>query len=56
MAKILLKDLKAAEKLYAMAMDNWGEKNQITVRAMIKYYDLKKQYENQQTFKSRKRG
>ncbi len=45
--KILLKDVKEAEKEYAKAILRWGERNQITLNAMVKYYDLKKRYEEQ---------
>lgn len=45
--KILLKDLKQAEKEYANAIIIWGENNQITIRALIKYQDLKYRYEIQ---------
>ena len=43
--KILLKDVKKLEAEYGSAIINWGENNQITLRAMVKYYELKKEYE-----------
>ena len=43
--KILLKDVKKAEIEYGNVLINWGENNQITLRAMVKYYELKKEYE-----------
>jgi len=45
--KVLLRDVKEAEKVYAVALSRWGEKNQITIRAMIRYYDLKNKYKEQ---------
>ena len=51
---ILLRDVQQAAATYQKAVQNWGDKNQITIRAMIKWYDLKKRYDEQQTFKSRK--
>jgi len=52
---ILLRDVQQAAATYSKASQNWGDKNQITIRAMIKYEDLKRQYNEQQTFKSRKK-
>jgi len=47
MKKTLLRGVKEAERDYATALRNWGEKNQITVRAFIKYYELKVKYEKE---------
>jgi|GEM_PF-3894811 len=43
--KILLKDVKKVEAEYGNALINWGENNQVTLRAIVKYYKLKKEYE-----------
>lgn len=45
--KISSKDVKQVEREYALATLRWGEKNQVTLRAMSKYYDLKTKYEEQ---------
>lgn len=42
--KVRLLDIKKAEREYANAMLTWGENNQITIRAMIKLYELREQY------------
>ena len=47
MKKILLRDVKEAERNYSSALMRWGEKNQVTVRAMIIWYDLKRRYSKQ---------
>jgi len=52
--KILLKDINNAAASYSNAVNVWGENNQITIRAMIKWDELKKKYNEQQTFKSKK--
>jgi len=36
MKKILLREVKEAERNYAPALMRWGEKNQVTLRAMVK--------------------
>jgi hypothetical protein len=43
MKKIRLKDIKAAEAEYLHSLLTWGENNQVTIRAMIKLYELKEQ-------------
>ena len=45
--RILLRDVTSAETSYANAMATWGENNQITVRALIKWYDLTEAYNKQ---------
>ena len=47
MKKILLREVKEAERNYSSALMRWGEKNQVTLRAMVKWYDLKREYSNQ---------
>ena len=47
MNKVLLRDVKAAERDYCTSLMNWGERNQVTLRAMVKWYDLKKEYAQQ---------
>jgi len=55
-SKILLKDVNNAGALYSRAINTWGKNNQITIRAEIKWHELKKKYNEQQTFKSRKKS
>ena len=52
--KILLKDINNAASSYSNAVNVWGANNQITIRAMIKWDELKKQYYKQQDCKSKK--
>ena len=47
MKKILLREVKEAERDYSSALMRWGERNQVTLRAMVKWYDLKKKYAQQ---------
>ena len=47
MKKILLREVKEAERDYSSALMTWGEKNQITLNAMVKWYDLKNRYSQQ---------
>lgn len=44
-SKILLRDIKKAEAEYARAIIIWGEYNLITQRVMIKFHELKEEYE-----------
>lgn len=39
--KILVRDIKQAERDYAVAMTRWGENNLVTVRAAIKLHELR---------------
>lgn len=50
--KILLRDVKEAERKYANALFQWGEKNQITLRAMVVWHDLEKAYKEQKNSKN----
>jgi len=43
--KIRLKDVKDAEREYSNSLFTWGEYNQTTIRALIKWKDLKKVWE-----------
>ena len=45
--KVLLKDVKKAEREYASAMTQYGEKNLATIRALGNWQDLQKAWENQ---------
>lgn len=45
--RVCKKDIRAADAEYANALSCWGERNQITIRADIRRYELKKLYELQ---------
>lgn len=46
MAKIKLEDVKKAEAEYALNLIRYGEHNQATIRAEIRYSELKKKYQS----------
>jgi hypothetical protein len=52
--KIKLKDIRKVEREYANALSIWGDRNMITIRAEIKYYDLKRKYEEEKNERRKK--